>query len=245
MLTDIIIPHYGTGPITDLCLRCLESIRTHTLQRYYRLIFVDNGSPEFDRISPELERHEGHLLIRNTTNVGFIKAVNQGIWMSRSDQVVLLNNDTEVASWWLEKLLDGFKLARNVGLVGPLMDVDKAPDDPIFNVSKPCWQSGWKIRNGGGPIILPKSAMVAFFCVMIDRAVIDKVGVLDEEFGVGFGDDDQYCLQAHQAGFEIVLQQDLAIRHHHRSTFRELYSPEQISAMQDQAMALFKAKCRS
>ncbi len=235
MCTDIITPHYGTGRLTDLCRRCLETIREHS--RDYRLIFIDNGSPEFDRIKPELDRHP-HLLIRNTENVGFVKATNQGIWMSRSPRVVLLNNDTEVAPGWLDLLEAGFGAAPKVGIVGPRMRVD----DPSL---KPCWQSGWQVRNGGGPYLLPASAMVAFFCAMIDRAVIDEVGVLDEDFGVGFGDDDELCARARRAGFTLVLQQDLEIAHRHRSTFKELYTPEQIRAMQAGAMALFRTKCRA
>lgn len=240
-MVDIIIPHYGVGELTALCQRCLETIREYT--DGYRLIFVDNASPEFDQIEPEVRKHP-HVLVRNTQNVGFVRAINVGLSMSTAPHVLLMNNDTEAVAGWKERLFEGF-VDKRIGIVGPLMEVDRPADDPTFQVSRPCWQSKWRVRDGGGPYVLPTSAMVAFFCVLIQRVVLERVGPLDERFGVGFGDDDDFCRRAHQAGFRLVLQQDLSIPHHHRSTFRALYQPEQIKRMQDAAMAKFRAKCQA
>ena len=241
MQYDIIIPHYGIGHAVALAGRCLETIREYSED--YRIIFVDNASPEDGQLRDELDRHP-HILIRNTENLGFVKAVNYGLWLSTAPYVVLLNNDTEAVQGWLEALRDGF-IRPNIGIVGPLMNVRKRKSDPIFKVSRPCWQSEWKISGGGGPYVLPKSAMVAFFCAMFRRETLDRVGYLDERYGVGFADDDDYCHRAHQAGYDIVLQQALAIPHHHRSTFAELYKPAEIKAMQDQAREEFRKKCKS
>lgn len=234
-MVDIIIPHYGVGELTALCQRCLETIREHTTG--YRLIFVDNGSPEFDQIEPEVRSHP-HILIRNVQNVGFVKAVNAGLRVSSAPHVVLVNNDIEAAAGWLDKLREGFNIPQ-VGIVGPLMRVEKDEADPVFKVSRPCWQSTWKVRNGGGLFVVPQTAMVAFFCVMFSREVLNAVGSLDETYGVGLGDDDDYCRRVHRLGFEIVLQQDLRIPHHHRSTFNVLYSPEEIKSMQAKALRKF------
>jgi GT2 family glycosyltransferase len=68
------------------------------------------------------------------------------------------------------------------------------------------------------------------------------VGLLDEQFGVGFGDDDDYCHRAQTAGFRLALVLDLVIPHHHRSTFRTLYSEAEIRAMQQTALKKFQAK---
>ncbi len=231
MQTDIIIPHFGTGRLTDLCRRCLGTIREHS--RDYRLIFVDNGSPEFDQIRPEVERHE-HLLIRNTGNVGFVKATNQGIWSSSAPYVVLMNNDTEAVPGWLDKLRAGF-VHDHVGMVGPLTTADGS------------WQGTWKPKPENPYLITRHTrnhTMLAFFCVMIRRAVFDRIGVLDEGFGVGFGDDDEFCHRARAAGYDLALQQDLVIQHEHRSTFRQLYSDERIREMQDAAMGQVREKCR-
>ncbi len=222
MRYDIIIPHYGSGALTDVCRRCMESIREHS--RDYRLILVDNCSPEFHLLEPEFRLHP-HILIRNTENLGFVRAVNQGLWSSTAERVVILNNDTEVTRRWLEKL--DAALVGNVGLAGP-------------RTTAASWQGSPGRKRGVW--VLPDTSMLAFFCVMIRRDVIETVGVLDQQFGVGFGDDDDYCYRAQRMGFRLALVSDLLIPHHHRSTFRTLYADPEIERMQQEAMDKFRSK---
>ena len=224
MKFDIIIPHYGVNDrLTSLCLRCLETIREHSAD--YRLIFVDNGSPQFEAVLPEVERHP-HLLVRNTRNVGFVKAVNAGIWLSQAEHVVLMNNDTEAVPGWLEKLAAPLK--HMVVLSGPR------------TTAKMSWQG--RTPPGEGFKILPETAMLAFFCTMFRRDIFDVVGVLDEDFGLGFGDDDHYCWKVQSKGYRLALVEDLVIPHHHRSSFQTLYSREEISEQQWANYAIFYGK---
>ena len=89
--------------------------------------------------------------------------------------------------------------------------------------------------------MLPRNAMLAFFCVMIRREVLDTVGLLDRVYGVGFGDDDDYCRRAHRANWRLVLTMQLRIPHRHRTTFKSLYSNDMIADMQRENMAIFKS----
>lgn len=224
MKTDIIIPHYGlTDRLTQLCTRCLETIREHT--RDYRLIFVDNGSPQFAQILPELERHP-HVLVRNSENVGFVKAVNQGLKLSSADQIVILNNDTEAVEGWIEKLSGA--LHGMVGVVGPRTTTHLS------------WQG--RVAAAKGVRVLPEGSMLAFFCVMIRRDVFEVIGLLDEDFGAGFGDDDDYCWRLQQKGYQLGLVQDLLIPHHHRSSFKALYSWDEITVQQWENYAIHFCK---
>ena len=90
--------------------------------------------------------------------------------------------------------------------------------------------------------ILPQGDMLVFFCAMISRAVIDRIGVLDEEFGIGLGDDDEYCWRAQQAGFDLCYLGDLTIMHHHKVTFRQLYTEPQIGKMGWYAAEILRRK---
>jgi GT2 family glycosyltransferase len=222
MRYDLIVPHYGAGALTALCRRCLETIRQYS--RNYRLVFIDNGSPEFWKLEPEIRRHP-HLLIRNTETVGFVRAVNQGLCSSLADRVVILNNDIEAVPGWLEKL--DAPLVGRVGVTGPRTTANS-------------WQGRWP--GGKGVMVLPRTAMLAFFCTMLRRDVIQRVGHLDQQFGVGFGDDDDYCYRVQQLGYRLALVLDLVIPHHHRSTFRTLYTDHQIRSMQHAALKTYRAK---
>jgi len=227
LLYDIVLPHYGASPeLTDLCLRCLQSIRTYTDN--YRLIFVDNGTPamEWRDIVSELGLHDNVKTIRNTENAGFIRAVNQGMALATAPYIVLMNNDTEAVPSWTDKLSSAIK--GNIAMAGPLTTTSGS------------WQGTWKPRKPN-PFIIQHTAMLAFFCVMIRNSTRREVGYLDESYGVGFGDDDDYCRRVHDAGYKIALVQDLTIPHHHRTTFNTLYDRQQIAAMQKQAMQRFAA----
>ena len=231
---DIIIPHCGLDSrLTALCSVCLHTIRVYSAECNYRLWLIDNASPEgLKDLEPELNLFpKGRLrLVLNSVNTGFVKAVNQGLALSSAPYVVIMNNDTEAASDWLPRLQGPLK--DTVGLCGPR------------TTTKGSWQGRYVYRRPGDPWILPNTedSMLAFFCVMIRRDVLDTVGVLDERYGYGFADDSDYCRRAKKAGFRLALQQKLVIPHHHRSTFFTMFGKAETIKMQHEAIAKFKQK---
>jgi GT2 family glycosyltransferase len=220
---DIIIPNYVTEQSRSVVQNCLLSIRLYSAN--YRLILVDNASPDFDAIREELEQHPHHHLIRNVDNVGFVKAVNQGLTASKAPYVVLLNNDTEVVPCWLERLRAS--LTGSIGLAGPRSNLNGT-----LSASMP-----QQI-----PTVLSKPSMLVFFCVMIRRDVIDTIGLLNEKFGVGMGDDDEYCERAQTAGFDLIYVGDLVVFHYHRMTFRSLYTEKELRSLIRRSQRLLAAK---
>jgi len=226
--TDIIIPSWNQ---TELALDCLASIEQNTQD--YRIIWVDNGSDEesFRQVYAQLASMP-HKLVRNSDNLGFIRATNQGLSLSTASWVVLLNNDTEVPPSWLEALRYPFEHPEEsperpkVGAVGPLSS------------AKDSWQGRHKVQPGW--MLLKDTTMLSFFCVMLSREVVQKVGLLNEDYGVGLGDDDEYCARIHKAGYRLALAQEVVVKHHHRSTFKELYTPDEIASMQRDAWERLK-----
>ena len=57
------------------------------------------------------------------------------------------------------------------------------------------------------------------FCLLIRRAVIEAIGLLDEQFGIGCFEDDDYCLRAIQAGYRAVIAADAFVHHFGGRTF--------------------------
>jgi GT2 family glycosyltransferase len=238
---DIIIPHFGVTPdLTAYAVRCLESIATHS--RDYRVIFIDNGSPD-DSYLPTL-RQLPHMLIRNRHNLGFVKATNQGLAFSTAPHVVLMNNDTQAVPNWLEKLREAFDADAAVGIAGPFTNSLKCWQGRAYAEMRCSFPDPTTIEYDLSTVVLPPGRMLAFFCAMISRRCLDAVGLLDEDFGVGFGDDDNYCLRAERAGFRLALVRSLMIPHAHRTTFSEVYGAEAIPAMQEKALELFHQKRR-
>lgn len=221
---DIIIPAWNQAELT---VRCLETIRMYS--SHYRIIFIDNGSDEAEfRFMYQELINNPHLLVRNSENLGFVKAVNQGLRLAAAPYIVIMNNDTEAVGGWIEKLMHPLQVDYRTGAAGPRATADGS------------WQGRWEGTEGW--LRLPESAMLAFFCTMFRHDVIKNVGMLDESFGVGLGDDDDYSRRIINAGYRLALVQDLVIPHHHRTTFRSLYSESEITEMQDTAMQRYKEK---
>jgi GT2 family glycosyltransferase len=220
---EIVIAHYNAYGIEPLALKCLQSIKEHSDS--YRVIWVQNGDTVPEQLLVLLQTMPNRIIL-NQKNMGFIKAANQGIRLSKAPYVVLMNNDTEAVPGWLEKL--------RAPLEYPCMMSGPRTTTPES------WQGKWAETQGC--FKLPRTAMLAFFCTMFDRKVFDIVGCLDEDFGVGFGDDDNYCARVQAKGLRLVLVQDLVIPHHHRSTFKALYTAGQIHVMQQEAMTKHKRK---
>ena len=57
------------------------------------------------------------------------------------------------------------------------------------------------------------------FCLLIAREVIEAIGPLDEQFGIGCFEDDDYCLRAIAAGFRAVIAGDSFVHHYGSRTF--------------------------
>ena len=224
---DIVIPSWNQK---DLSTNCLLSIQKFSKQYDYRVIWVDNGSDEdVFQCMRSLLVSMSHVIIRNTKNLGFVKATNQGMQVADADFVVFMNNDTEAVPGWLGKLVAPMLADKKIALTGPR------------TTTKDSWQGNYN-KKVKSTLILPESAMLAFFCAMLRKDVIQKVGYLDECFGVGFGDDDDYCYRIKQQGHKLALVADVVIPHHHRSTFNLLYSEVEIKCMQDTALELFFSK---
>src|SRR5207244_7609631 len=60
------------------------------------------------------------------------------------------------------------------------------------------------------------------FCLLVRREVLEKIGGFDERYGVGYFDDDDLCMQARQAGFQLVVAQNVFIHHFGNKTFQRL-----------------------
>ena len=74
----------------------------------------------------------------------------------------------------------------------------------------------WRDEHRGAWFTVPK---LSGFCLLMKRAVYDKIGGLDERFGLGFFDDDDLAERTRRAGFELAVAHDLFVHHFGSRTF--------------------------
>lgn len=197
----------------------VESIRLYT-KMPHEIIIVDNGSTlettDWLRAQPDLK------VVYNATNRGFAKGCNQGIAAAAGEYIVLLNNDVVVTEGWLENLVDavqrdpatGISAARSNELAGDqkLLDANYKELDAMHAYAagraRAFRRAGYFTDRAIG------------FCLCIDRKVLEQVGGIDERYGTGNFEDDDFCMRVRAAGYRIYVCDDVFIHHFGSVSFR-------------------------
>jgi GT2 family glycosyltransferase len=197
---------------------CLESLAHHTPERH-EIIVVDNGSS--DGTISFLRSQASVRFIQNDTNRGFPAAANQGLRAAAGERILLLNNDVIVTPGWLKRMLDVFDRFSDVGLVGPCSnEVSGAQRVCIaYNTLEDLnrFASSRADQYHGVYEDVPR---LVGFCLLLRREVMDRVGLLDERFGIGNFEDDDYCRRSILAGFRAVIARDSFVHHVGSATFK-------------------------
>ena len=220
----VAVPDFGTTSIVivtydqlEYTRQCLDGLKRLTDENY-ELIVVDNGSS--DGTVNYLRGVSGVKLIVNGTNRGFPAAANQGIAAASGSQILLLNNDVVVTTGWLFRMLRALYSDPAIGLVGPCSNFVSGPQQVETRYEGLADLDGFAWDWGGAHegVRVQVNRLVGF-CMLIRRAVVESVGVLDEQFGVGCFEDDDYCLRAIQAGYRAVIAGDAFVHHFGGRTF--------------------------
>ena len=108
-----------------------------------------------------------------------------------------------------------------IGLVGPMSNY-AAPPQLVEGVpygdldEMHAFARRWRDEHRGRWLRVPK---LSGFCLLMKRAVYEKIGGLDERFGLGLFDDDDLAERARRAGFELAVARDLFVHHFGSRTF--------------------------
>ena len=215
---SIIIPFYNQSENT---LLTVHSILNHT-RALVEIILIDNGSREEENriVTESLKNFEIVTIIKNATNLGFPKAINQGILLSKGKYIIIANNDIIVTDGAIERMLQVAEI-ENVGIVGSLTNKGSGLQiDPAAKYSSleemNLYAATLKKKNNYKYLEYPR---LAFIFVLIKQKVIETIGGLDERFSPGNYEDDDFCLRSFLSGFKAVIAFDVFIHHFGSKSF--------------------------
>jgi GT2 family glycosyltransferase/glycosyltransferase involved in cell wall biosynthesis len=222
---------------------CLDSVKRWSNDPV-SMIFVDDGSgPETAEFVRGFAQEQGAHLIRNDAARGYTFAANQGLRHSTADFVVLLNSDTIVTPGWLDRLVACAQSDPRIGLVGPLSNTASwqsipeltGPDgdwaENALPANLPPHEMGRLVGVFSGRIY-PRLPFLNGFCLMVRRQVLDQVGLFDEAtYGQGYGEENDFCLRAGNAGWALAVADDTYIYHRQSRS----YSSERRKRLCDRA----------
>lgn len=201
----VVIVSYNCREALGQCLRGLPLAK---------VVVADNASGDGTR---EMVRREfaSVTLIANESNRGFSAGCNQGIRQTTEPFVLLLNPDTLITREAIEQLLHAMD-ATHVGACGPrILNVDGS-------VQLTCrrFPTLWRM-------LLAEFGMRAFYyvaapagdvdqlmgsCLLLRRAALEQIGLLDERFFVYFEEVD-LCRRLKSAGWSVRFVPDAVITH--------------------------------
>ncbi len=202
--------------------RCLDSLRADLSQNPdHEVIVVDNDSTDGSIAMLEHDFPEV-TLIRNQENVGFARANNQALKLSRGQFVLLLNPDTEVQEGSIRALISFLESHPQVGIVGPkLLNPDGTPQGSgvnlpslsgsllgYFRIKKEV--TGTYHIHADHPVAV--KALVGA-CLLVRREVLEQVGGFDEDYFM-YVEEIDWCYRVGQAGWLIYYVPSAVICHH-------------------------------
>jgi GT2 family glycosyltransferase len=210
---SVIIPVWNKRELTEQCLTELARV---TVGVSYEVIVVDNRST--DDTASFLSQLSGDIqIIRNSENLGFAKACNQGALAARGRFLVFLNNDTIPLNNWLSALVSEATSHSDVGIVGSklLYEADTVQHaGVVFSRDGLMPYHLYRGFHRDHPAVNQRRTFqsVTAACMLIRKDIFEAAGGFDEGFQNGFEDVD-LCLKVRDNGWKIVYQ-PLSVLYH-------------------------------
>lgn len=209
---------------------CLASIPAACSKITHEIIVVDNASPD-DSVAMVAREFPHVRVIANATNAGFTRANNQGIAVACGRHVCLLNNDTEAHAGAFDAAVAFLDGNEDIGALGlKLLNTDGSRQascrrfpgllQSLFN--RTSLMTRLFPNNPFSTNYLMSDLAddaphdvdwVSGACLVVRRAVIDKIGGLDEAFFM-YSEDVDFCLRVWRGGWRVVFYQGGVVTHH-------------------------------
>lgn len=219
---SVVIVSYNTRELLLACLRSLVQSDGVSIE----VCVVDNGSKDGSAEAirsafPSVDVFE------NSDNRGFAAASNVGITRTHSQYVLLLNPDTTVERDTLLRLAGELDKRPDAAIVGPrVLNPDGSLQSngyrfpSLLGEIRQSRHIGRLLRAlvGEEPPMTPSGGAVSAVdwvdgcCLMIRRAVIDQIGLLDEQYFL-YAEELDWCRSARKAGWHVTVCDDASMTH--------------------------------
>lgn len=213
----------------DLLRDCLNSLYSSSTRYSYEVVITDNGSSDGSQemLAAEFPRVQ---VIRNDTNQGYTRPMNQALQAGSGRYLMQLNPDTLLHPGLIDTLVDYMDANSQVGICTPkVLNRDGTLQKQCRRSAARPWDAISYIL--GLSLLFPKSRVfgrylmeylpddqiaeveaVSGSCMLIRRAVIEQIGYLDEQF-FAYQEDAEFCFRARKAGWKIFFVPQAQITH--------------------------------
>lgn len=220
----VVIVNYNGG---EHLLTCLASVFASAGDATLEVVVVDNASHD-GSAAVARERFPDITLVDNPDNRGFSAAVNQGIRWSRAPFVFVFNPDAEIATGTLGALVKLLRDRPGVGLIGPLV---RNSDGSLYPTGRRFPSIGEAVGHAFLGPFAPDNRFTRSYtmagwdrtterevdwvsgsCMLVRRAALDRVGLLDEGFFL-YGEELDLCTRLKAAGYSVLFTPEVEVVH--------------------------------
>jgi len=208
---SVVLVLWNQAAFTLACLRGLASEHDVPIE----VVIVDNAST--DETGALLDRVDGARVIRNTDNVGFLKAVNQAVPETIGEHVLLLNNDAVMRPGSLLAAVRALESDTSVGAVGGRIVL---PNGRLQEAGSIIWRDGSCL--GYARDLAPEAGEAMFrrdvdYCsgafLLFRRKTFLDLGGFDESFAPAYYEEADFCMRLRAAGLRVIYEPLAVIDH--------------------------------
>lgn len=209
-MISVCIVSYNTRPLLEKCLAALRGAD--------EILIADNASRD-GSVEMLAQRFPKAQLLRNAENLDYTRAMNQCLARARGDFVLLLNPDTEPQANALRELRDALERHPDWGAAGARLEF---PDGTLQRTGNRFPTLLYLLYEAAGVHMrFPNNRAklqniyaewdrasertvdaLSGACLMVRRAVIEQIGLLDERF-VMYSEEVDWCQRMARAGWRV------------------------------------------
>ena len=212
-VVSILIPCFGNIAITA---RCLKSIFDFSPECDYEVIVIEDASGE--TLMDSLESVPGLIYSKNAKNLGFTISCNEAVRLARGKFLHFLNNDTEVKSGWLDKLLKVYDLREDCGLVGSKLIYPSGYLQEAGGIvwgNKNVWNYGRMQNPGDHSFNYLKSVdYCSGASLLVRKDLFVELGKFDPIYAPAYCEDTDLAFKVRDHGLQVYYQPFSEVIHH-------------------------------
>jgi O-antigen biosynthesis protein len=221
---DIVVPFHGQyEKVTQL----MESVFRLTRSNFYRLIVVDDCSPNAQYVkniqrnadkNAERHRHQPVLAtVRNETQLGFGGACRAGYEAGESPYVCFLQSDCLIKdAGWLRSMGETLLKLKGDGV----RVVSATTDNPLHGDPA---QRGELFGRSAEDAIVGDDSHLSLHCFMCHRDLFPKIGGFLKEYPYGYYEDEEFAARLRKHGFKQAVSRNSWVHHEGEATVRTLW----------------------
>ncbi len=204
-IVSIVIPVFNQF---DYTYSCIQSIIENSRGPQYEIIVADDCSTDLTQNIENLI--SGIRIIRNKTNLRFLRNCNSAAKEARGQYLLFLNNDTQVRENWLAPLVDLLDTHEEFGMVGSKLVY---PEGRLQEAGGILWNDGsaWNYGHGADPAspeynYVKEVDYISGASIMIRKSLWEEIGGFDDRFAPAYCEDSDLAFEVRKRGYKVVYQ---------------------------------------